>query len=74
MLEIGGRSTGQVGKRISLQDPEQGNDQLGKFLVLQQMFPEDEMSAALEAVKEANKAMSDRMLATSLLALALPGQ
>ena len=67
LLEIGGRSTGQVGKRISLQDPEQGNDQLGKFLVLQQMFPEDEMSAALEAVKEANKAMSDRTLATSLL-------
>ena len=68
LLEIGGRSTGQVGKRISLQNPEQGNDQLGKFLVLQQMFPEDEMSAALEAVKEANKAMNDRTLATSLLA------
>ena len=67
LLEIGGRSTGQVGKRISLQDPEQGNDQLGKFLVLQQMFPEDEMSAALDAVKEANKAIGDRMLATSLL-------
>ena len=67
LLEIGGRSTGQVGKRISLQNPEQGNDQLGKFLVLQQMFPEDEMSVALEAVKEANKAMSGRMLATSLL-------
>ena len=67
LLEIGGRSTGQVGKRISLQDPEQGNDQLGKFLVLQQMFSEDEMSAALDAVKEANKAMGDRILATSLL-------
>ena len=68
LLEIGGRSTGQVGKRISLQHPEQGNDQLGKFLVLQQMFPEDEMSIALEAVKEANKAMNDRTLGTSLLA------
>lgn len=68
LLEIGGRSTGQVGKRISLQNPEQGNEQLGKFLVLQQMFPEDEMSAALEAVKEANKALNDRTLATSLLA------
>src|SRR5262245_41669984 len=68
LLEIGGRSTGQVGKRISLQNPEQGNDQLGKFLVLQQMFSEDEMSAALEAVKEANKALNDRTLATSLLA------
>jgi tetratricopeptide (TPR) repeat protein len=67
LLEIGGRSTGQVGKRISLQNSEQGNDQLGKFLVLQQMFPEDEMSVALEAVKEANKAMNDRTLATSLL-------
>jgi tetratricopeptide (TPR) repeat protein len=68
LLEIGGRSTGQVGKRISLQNPEQGNEQLGKFLVLQQMFPEDEMSAALETVKEANKALNDRTLATSLLA------
>jgi len=68
LLEIGERSTGQVGKRISLQNPEQGNEQLGKFLVLQQMFPEDEMSVALEAVKEANKALNDRTLATSLLA------
>jgi hypothetical protein len=67
LLEIGGRSTGQVRKRILLQDAEQGNDQLGKFLVLQQLFPEDEMSAALAEVKESNKAMSGRMLATSLL-------
>jgi len=69
LLEIGGRSrsTGRVGKRISLQNPEQGNDQLGKFLVLQQLFPEDEMSVALEAVKDANKAMNDRTLATSLV-------
>ena len=29
LLEIGGRSTGQVGKRISLQNPEQGNDHSG---------------------------------------------
>ena len=67
LLEIGGRNTGQVRKRVSLQDPEQGNEQLGKFLVLQEIFPEEEMSIALEAVKGANKAMNGRMLATSLL-------
>jgi hypothetical protein len=31
------------------------------------MFPEDEVSTALEAVKESNKAMTGQMLATSLL-------
>jgi len=67
LLEIGGRSSGQNRKQPLLQDPEQGNDQLAKFLVLQQMFPEDEVSTALEAVKEANKAMTGQMLATSLL-------
>jgi hypothetical protein len=55
LLEIGGRSTGQVRKRLSLEDVEQGNDQLGRFLVLQQIFPEDEMSAAIEAVKESTR-------------------
>ena len=67
LLEIGGRHPGQVHKQPLLQDPEQGNDQLAKFLVLQQMFPEDEVTAALEAVKEANKAMTGQMLASSLL-------
>ncbi|HEY3662180.1 MAG TPA: hypothetical protein VGL24_03420 [Chthoniobacterales bacterium] len=67
LLEVGGRNTGKVHKRAALQDAEQGNDQLAKFLVLQQMFPEDEVNAALEAVKEANKAMTGQMLAGSLL-------
>jgi hypothetical protein len=68
IIEVGGRSAaGQARKRPLLQDPEQGNDQLAKFLVLQQMFPEDEVSAALEAVKETNKAISGQMLAASLL-------
>ncbi|CAN5528212.1 hypothetical protein BH20VER3_BH20VER3_00390 [soil metagenome] len=67
LLEIGGRNTGQVRKRAALNDAEQGNDQLAKFLVLQQMFPEDEVNAVLATVKEANKAMTGRMLATSLL-------
>ncbi len=67
LLEIGGRNTGQVRKRASLNNIEQGNDQLAKFLVLQQMFPEDDVNTALEAVKAANKAMTGQMLATSLL-------
>ncbi len=67
LLEIGGRNAGQVRKQPLLQDAEQGNDQLAKFLVLQQMFSEDEVSAAVEAVKEANKAMTGQMLASSLL-------
>jgi tetratricopeptide (TPR) repeat protein len=67
LLEIGGRNAGQTRKQPLLQDGEQGNDQLAKFLVLQQMFPEDEVSAALEAVKEANKALTGQMLASSLL-------
>ncbi len=64
---MGGRNTGQVRKRAALHDAEQGNDQLAKFLVLQQMFPEDEVNTALEAVKAANKAMTGQMLASSLL-------
>jgi hypothetical protein len=68
LLEIGGRNSGPARKkRVVLQDPEQGNDQLAKFLVLQQMFPEDEVSAALEAVKDANKALTGQTLASSLL-------
>ncbi len=67
LLEIGGRNTGQVRKREALKDAEQGNDQLAKFLVLQQMFPEEDVNAALEAVKEANRQIVGQTLATSLL-------
>ncbi len=73
LLEVGGRNTGKKRSRAKLQDAEQGNDQLAKFLVLQQMFPEDEVNAALEAVKAANKAMTGQMLASSLLALLCQG-
>ncbi len=67
LLEIGGRHTGQVRKRDRLTDSDQGNDQLAKFLVLQQMFPEEDVTATLAAVKEANTGMSGQTLATSLL-------
>jgi tetratricopeptide (TPR) repeat protein len=67
LLEPGGRNTGQVIKRILPHDPDQGNDALGKFLVVQQLFPEDEVKTALAAVKEANAAISGQTLGTSLL-------
>ncbi len=67
LLEIGGRNTGKPRRPFSDQDAEQGNDQLAKFLVVQQLFPEEEVKAALDTVKEANKAGRGQTLATSLL-------
>ena len=68
LLEIGGRNPGQVRKRISLDDSELGNEQLAKFLIVQQMFPEEEVNTTLETVKLANKAaLTGQVLATSLL-------
>lgn len=68
LAEIGGRNTGQLRKRIALEDAEVGNDQLAKFLIVQQMFSEEEVNAALTTVKEANKALGEHGLASSLLA------
>jgi tetratricopeptide (TPR) repeat protein len=67
LAEIGGRNTGKVGKLVSAENAEVGNEQLAKFLIVQQMFPEDEVNAALTAVKEANKGLRAQMLAPSLL-------
>ena len=67
LLEIGGRHPGKTRRRLSDQDAEQGNDQLAKFLIVQQLFPEEEVNAALAAVKEANKAAAGQRLASSLL-------
>ena len=50
-----------------MQSIEQANEQLAKFLIVQQMFPEDQVTAELAAVKEANKAISGPMLAASLV-------
>lgn len=67
LAEIGGRNTGQVRKSIAPEDAEVGNDQLAKFLIVQQMFPEEEVTAALAAVKESNKNLGGNMLPDSLL-------
>ncbi|HEY5035832.1 MAG TPA: hypothetical protein VII74_01725 [Chthoniobacterales bacterium] len=67
LAEIGGRNAGKVRKRVSPEDAELGNEQLAKFLIVQQMFPEEEVNAALAVVKEANQNLDSETLASSLL-------
>lgn len=66
LAEIGGRNAGQVRKPVAA-DVELGNEQLAKFLIVQQMFPEEEVNAALETVKAANTALTGQFLPLSLL-------
>ena len=54
-----------VGKLANLSDL--GIDQLAKFLIVQQLFPEDEVKPALQAVEQHNKELSGQTLAASLL-------
>ena len=49
----------------NLQD--RGDEHLAKFLVMQQLFPEEEVTAAVEAVKGLNKNLAGQALAASLL-------
>ena len=67
LLEIGGRNAGKPRKPLSEADTEQGNDQLAKFLIVQQLFGEEEVNAALTEVKNSNKAAGGQQLAASLL-------
>jgi len=67
LLEIGGRNAGQVRNPIAVEDAEVGNEQLAKFLIVQQMFPEEEVKTALAAVKAADEGLRGPVLATSLL-------
>jgi hypothetical protein len=73
LLEIGGRNAGKARNPISVEDAEAGNEQLAKFLIVQQMFPEEEVNAALAEVKEADRAIRGQMLASSLLEILCRG-
>jgi hypothetical protein len=55
------------GRADPTQLQERGDDQLAKFLVMQQLVPEDTVSASLETVKALNKDLSGEGLAASLL-------
>ena len=46
---------------------DRGNEHLAKFLVMQQLFTEDQVSKALETVTHLNKGLSGQSLAASLL-------
>jgi hypothetical protein len=46
---------------------ERGDEQLAKFLIVQQLFGEQEVNAVLETVKEANKDLAGHTMAVSLL-------
>jgi tetratricopeptide (TPR) repeat protein len=53
--------------RMTHELQERGDEQLAKFLIVQQLFPEEEVTAALETVKTLNKDLSGQALAASLL-------
>ncbi|MEY2600897.1 MAG: Type secretion system protein N-terminal domain [Verrucomicrobiota bacterium] len=46
---------------------ERGDDHLAKFLIVQQLFPEEHVNAAHEAVKNANKDLNGQAMAVSML-------
>src|SRR5438093_12146493 len=64
LIDIGSR-TGKVGKLANLH--ERGDDHLAKFLIVQQLFAEEEVNTALEAVTRLNKDLTSQALAASLL-------
>jgi tetratricopeptide (TPR) repeat protein len=54
---------GRHGQSLS----DRGDDHLAKFLVMQQLFSEDEVEKAVDTVKKLNKDLSGQALAASLL-------
>src|SRR5438874_1938716 len=46
---------------------ERGDDHLAKFLIVQQLFSEEEVNAALETAKAANKDLTSQAMAISML-------
>jgi len=65
LIDTKGTHGGDAGKMGDL--AERGDDHLAKFLIVQQLFPEDEVVAALESVKQLNKDLTGQALAVSLL-------
>ena len=63
LIDIGNRS-GQS-KQANLSD--HGDEHLAKFLIVQQLFPEEEVGKALLQVEQLNKNLSGQALAVSLL-------
>jgi hypothetical protein len=62
MAHTRGADTGKIANLS-----ERGDDHLAKFLIVQQLFPEEEVLSALEATKQLNKDLSGQAVAVSLL-------
>lgn len=54
-----------LGRIANLQ--ERGDDHLAKFLIVQQLFSEEQVNSALETTKEANKDLHGQAMAASML-------
>jgi len=54
-----------LGRIANLQ--ERGDDHLAKFLIVQQLFTEEQVNSALELTKEANKELQGQAMAASML-------
>jgi tetratricopeptide (TPR) repeat protein len=54
-----------LGRIANLQ--ERGDDHLAKFLIVQQLFTEEQVNGALETAKEANKDLEGQTMAVSML-------
>src|SRR5580704_9308270 len=65
LIDMAGARGGDTGKIANL--AERGDDHLAKFLIVQQLFPEEEVLTALESTKQLNKDLSGQALAVSLL-------
>jgi len=67
LVEVAGRNSALKGKWTTPQLGERGDDQLGKFLIVQQLFPVDEVKEALASVNRLNKELTGQALGFSLL-------
>ena len=65
LMDMAAVHGGDTGKIANL--AERGDDHLAKFLIVQQLFPEEEVLAALDSVKQLNKDLTGQALAVSLL-------
>ena len=57
----------QRGPRAAAELTDRGDEHLAKFLIVQQLFAEEEVKVALETVEHSNKNLSGQALAVSLL-------
>ncbi len=67
LIEVAGRNSALRGRREAPQLHERGDDQLAKFLIVQQLFSVEDVAGALTAVNQLNKDLSGQALAASLL-------